>query len=94
MGKAEQHAADSTASDERSDDEETPESTQLLAVPDRLVNRVEQRLPRTDFEEPEAYVTYALEEVLSQVESEADDNYEQVDGDEVEERLQSLGYLD
>ncbi|WP_137287801.1 hypothetical protein [Halorussus salinisoli] len=71
-----------------------PESTQSIAVPDRLVSRVERRLPRTDFESPEAYVAYVLEEVLAQVESETDGDYEQVDGAEVEDRLKSLGYLD
>lgn len=71
-----------------------PESAQRIAVPDRLVSRVERRLPRTDFEDPEEYVAYVLEEVLAQVESETDGDYEQVDGEEVEDRLKSLGYLD
>ncbi|UPV76788.1 hypothetical protein M0R89_21600 (plasmid) [Halorussus limi] len=72
----------------------SPEPTRRLAVPDRLVSRVERRLARTDFDSPEAYVAYVLEEVLAQVESEAGDGYDRVDGDEVEDRLQSLGYLD
>lgn len=70
------------------------EPTQRIAVPDRLVGRVERRLPRTDFDSLEAYVAYVLEEVLAQVESDASDGYERVDGDEVEDRLKSLGYLD
>jgi len=73
---------------------EPPEPTQRIALPDRLVSRVEKRLPRTDFDSPEAYVSYVLEEVLAQVESEAGEGYEQVDSGEVEERLESLGYLD
>ena len=91
MGKAERQASD--AAEPSSADETTPESTRNLAVPDRLVSRVERRLPRTDFDAPEEYVAYVLEEVLAQVESEASDSYEQVDDDEVEQRLQSLGYL-
>lgn len=71
-----------------------PESTQSIVVPDRLVSRVEQRVARTDFDSPEAYVAYVLEEVLAQVESDTDGDYERVDGDEVEDRLKSLGYLD
>ena len=72
----------------------SPEPTQRIAVPDRLVSRVEDRLPRTDFDSPEAYVAYVLEEVLAQVESETTGGYDRVDGDEVEDRLKSLGYLD
>ncbi|ELZ10980.1 hypothetical protein C479_09223 [Halovivax asiaticus JCM 14624] len=72
----------------------TPEPTRSIEIPDRLVDRIERRLARTDFETPEAYASYVLEEVLAQVESETDDGYEQVDGDEVEDRLKSLGYLE
>lgn len=76
------------------DEQSVRESTRGVAVPDRLVERVERRLPRTDFDSTEAYVAYVLEEVLAQVESETDDDYDRVDGDEVEDRLESLGYLD
>ncbi|WP_135855379.1 hypothetical protein [Halorussus salinus] len=93
MGKAEQQSADAAVSAD-SDDQSAGDDTRSLAVPDRLVSRVERRLPRTDFDAPEEYVAYVLEEVLAQVESEASDSYEQVDDDEVEQRLQSLGYLD
>jgi len=71
------------------------ESTRTVELPDRIVSRVEDRLPRTEWDDPEAYITYVLEEVLYRVEQETeDDDFEAVDEAEVEDRLKSLGYLD
>lgn len=70
------------------------EQTQSLELPERIVSRVEARLPRTEFDTPEEYVTYVMEEVLYRVEKETeDDDFEAVDEDEVKDRLKSLGYL-
>lgn len=64
-------------------------------LPGHVVERVEERLGRTEFDSVEEYVTFVMEEVLSRVEDETeDDEYEGVDEDEVKERLESLGYLD
>jgi hypothetical protein len=65
-----------------------------VALPPRIVARVEDRLPRTDFETSGEYITYVLEEVLAKVEAESDEEYSGVDETEMRERLQSLGYLD
>jgi len=66
-----------------------------LDLPEHIVERVEQRLPRTEWDNPEEYITYVLEEVLYRVEQETeDDDFEEVDEQEVEDRLKSLGYLD
>jgi hypothetical protein len=72
------------------------EETRALELPDRVVERVEDRLPRTEWDRPEEYVTYVLEEVLHRVERETDhdDGFESVGEDEVHDRLKSLGYLD
>lgn len=73
----------------------TQEESTALQLPARIVSRVEDRLPRTEFDTPEEYVTFVLEEVLYRVEKEtADDDFEAVDEDEVRDRLKSLGYLD
>ena len=70
------------------------EESRTVELPDHLVERVEERLPRTEWESPEAYIAYVLEEVLYRVEQETDDDdYEAVDEAEVEDRLKSLGYL-
>jgi len=70
------------------------EQTQSVELPERIVERVEARLPRTEFDSSAEYVTYVLEEVLYRVEQETeDDDFEEVDEDEVKDRLKSLGYL-
>lgn len=70
------------------------ENTQSLELPKRIVERVENRIPRTEWDTPEEYITFVLEEVLYRVEQETDDEeFEPVDEEEVKERLKSLGYL-
>lgn len=71
------------------------EDHRQLELPDRIIARVEDRLPRTEFDTPEEYITFVLEEVLYRVEEDTeDDDFEPVDEDEVKNRLKSLGYLD
>ena len=71
------------------------EQTQAVELPTRIVERVEGRLPRTEFDSSSEYITYVMEEVLYRVEQETeDDDFEEVDEDEVKDRLKSLGYLD
>lgn len=71
------------------------EEPQAVELPGRLVDRVEARLPRTDFDTPGEYVSYVLEEVLYRVEEETeDDEVETADEEEVKDRLKSLGYLE
>jgi hypothetical protein len=65
-----------------------------LDLPGEVVDRIERRLPRTDFDTPEAYVTYVMREVLYYVETETDEAFEPVDEADVKDRLRSLGYLD
>lgn len=65
-----------------------------LDLPGEVVDRIERRLPRTDFGTPEAYVTYVMREVLYYVETETDEAFEAVDEADVKDRLRSLGYLD
>jgi hypothetical protein len=70
------------------------EEAQSLDIPVRIIDRVEDRLPRTEWDEPEEYITYVMEEVLYRVEQETeDDDFEEIDEQEVEDRLKSLGYL-
>ncbi|QCC48870.1 hypothetical protein [Halobellus limi] len=70
------------------------ENTRSVDIPERIVERVENRLSRTEWDDPGEYITYVMEEVLYQVEQETeDDDFEPVDEAEVEDRLKSLGYL-
>lgn len=71
------------------------EETQPVELPVRIVDRVEKRLPRTEWDDPAEYITYVMEEVLYRVEKDTeDDDFEPVDEEEVKDRLKSLGYLD
>lgn len=73
----------------------THDQTRAVELPERIVERVEERLPRTEFDSTPEYVTFVMEEVLYRVEKETeDDDFEPVDEDEVKDRLKSLGYLD
>jgi hypothetical protein len=73
----------------------SPEETDTVELPTRIVERVEARLPRTEFDSTGEYITYVMEEVLYRVEQETEDeDYEEVDEEEVKNRLKSLGYLD
>lgn len=69
------------------------DATESVALPTRILDRVENRLPRTEFDSKSEYITYVMEEVLYQVEQETDDEITDVDESEVEDRLKSLGYL-
>lgn len=71
-----------------------PETMHAVNVPERIVSRVDDRLPRSGFDSRDEYVAFVLEEVLYQVESRTEDeSYDSTQEEEVTERLQSLGYL-
>lgn len=66
-----------------------------IDLPERVAERVEARLPRTEFDTVDEYVAFVVEEVLYAVESEtAEDDVEPVDEAAVRSRLESLGYLE
>ncbi|WP_136601163.1 hypothetical protein [Salinigranum halophilum] len=65
-----------------------------VELPADVVSRVEARVPRTEWDDASTYITNVLEEVLFHVESESeDDAYNNVDEQQVQDRLKSLGYL-
>jgi Arc/MetJ-type ribon-helix-helix transcriptional regulator len=68
-----------------------------LSIPDDLADRIDSRVQHTNFESADAYATYVLSEVLTRVERNTDTEAaeESTASDEaVEDRLQSLGYLE
>jgi reverse gyrase len=70
------------------------DQTEAVELPTRIVERVEQRLPRTEFDSSGEYIAYVMEEVLYRVNADtADGEFEEVGEDEVRDRLESLGYL-
>lgn len=68
--------------------------TERLALPAHLVDRIEARLAGTDFDTPDAYVAFVLEETLARVESEEEQTDRDGANGAVQSRLESLGYLD
>ncbi|GGN98142.1 MULTISPECIES: hypothetical protein [Haloarcula] len=70
------------------------ESVTRVELPTALVDDVEQRLQYTDFEDASAYVEFVVEEVLASVSDGEDASYDAVDREEVESRLESLGYME
>lgn len=70
------------------------QQTSDVTLPDRLVSRVADRLPYTEFDSPDEYVAFVLEEVLYHVEEDTDEAaFDADEQEEVEERLESLGYM-
>lgn len=70
------------------------EHPQTVALPTHVVERVEDRLPYTEFDSVDDYVSFVVEEVLYAVEAADDEDLEAVDEAEVRSRLESLGYLE
>jgi len=72
------------------------EGRETVELPSRVVERVEARVRVTDFASASEYVTFVLRETLARVESEADDDTaaDSVSEADVQERLESLGYLE
>lgn len=70
------------------------EAQRAVELPERVAERVEARLPFTEFDSVDEYVTFVVEEVLYAVEEAADEDHEAVDEAEVRSRLESLGYLE
>ena len=70
------------------------ERTDTVELPRSLVERVEARLDHSEFDTPDEYVTYVVEEVVGRVEAAPDaERTSSVDRAEIENRLRSLGYL-
>jgi Arc/MetJ-type ribon-helix-helix transcriptional regulator len=72
------------------------DETTSIDLPDSLVSRVSDRVRVTDFDDVDEYVAFVLEEVLWAVEDSGQSPpsaNEAVNEEAVEERLESLGYL-
>lgn len=76
-----------------SDESPLDETTRTVTLSKPVVERVEARLHRTDFDSADEYVDFVLREVLTRVEAESDEAYDGIDESEVESRLESLGYM-
>lgn len=68
-----------------------------IDIPSNLVERIERRVHRTDFDSVEEYTVYVLEETMFEIEQQSpetmSETFEDRNQQEVEQRLRSLGYL-
>lgn len=71
----------------------TTENQLTISVPDRFYDELRNRLNITNFESEEEYVEYIIETYLIESSDPETDQSKTVDEKEVEERLESLGYL-
>lgn len=72
----------------------TADQMQSIELPADVVEQVESRLPRTEFDSAGEYIAFVLEEVAYRVETKAgDEAFEAIDEGQVQDRLESLGYL-
>ena len=67
-----------------------------VTIPDDTADRIQARVEQTDFQSADEYAEFVLSEVLTRVErnTESDNSEATAPREGVEERLQSLGYLE
>jgi len=66
-----------------------------LSISDELADRIDARVEHTDFESPAEYAEFVLSEVVTRVERDSESGEpSETSREGVEDRLQSLGYLE
>jgi Arc/MetJ-type ribon-helix-helix transcriptional regulator len=64
-----------------------------VAIPKSIVDKIKKRIEQTDFDSVSSYISYVLEEVLSE-DDEEEAVFSKEDEERVKERLKALGYMD
>ena len=64
-----------------------------VSIPISLAEKIEKRIKGTEFSSISAYITFVLEEVVSD-EEEDNEELSKEDDERIKARLRSLGYLD
>ncbi len=59
-----------------------------------LYGRIEERVQATEFDSVEDYVSYVMEEILREEDSEEEPTFSEAEEEEVKNRLRALGYLE
>lgn len=65
-----------------------------ISIPTLLAEKIMKRIQGTEFPSISAYITYVLEEVVSDTEPEDTKELSKEDDERIKARLRSLGYLD
>lgn len=74
--------------------DEKQEKLVNVTIPENLEKKIKKRIEGTGFNSVSAYITYVLEEIISDMDEDKDDTFTEEDEEKVKERLRSLGYLD
>lgn len=69
------------------------QSTEEIVLPSELVSQVRLRIDDTQFESPDEYIAFIVEEVLHYAGEPISDE-QSIDEDMVKDRLKSLGYIE
>lgn len=84
---------------ETAGEDTTGETRESVEIPTRLSAAIERRLPATNFESTDEYVSFALASLLRELDRQSgtpadpDQTAESDDSPRVQSRLESLGYL-
>jgi Arc/MetJ-type ribon-helix-helix transcriptional regulator len=65
-----------------------------IQIPASLAVKIEKRIQGTEFSSISSYVTYVLEEVVSDEATDEGEELSKEDDERIKARLRSLGYLD
>lgn len=65
-----------------------------ISIPKSLAEKIRKRIQGTEFPSISAYITYVLEEVVTETETEDTEELSKEDDERIKARLRSLGYLD
>lgn len=74
----------------------TNEDTEAVRIPRSLAQRIQRRLPGSDFSSIDAYVSYVLDQLITELEGGKQKSQEAFSEEEqkiVEDRLRNLGYM-
>lgn len=75
------------------EEKNNPEKFTSVSIPISLAEKIEKRIKGTEFPSISAYITFVLEEVVSD-EEEDNEELSKEDDERIKARLRSLGYLD
>jgi Arc/MetJ-type ribon-helix-helix transcriptional regulator len=74
--------------------EKSKDQFENVPISKAIVEKIKKRIEQTDFDSVSSYITYVLEEVLSEEDDEEEAVFSKEDEERVKERLKALGYLD
>ena len=66
-----------------------------VSLPKSLIDRIKKRIKETEFSSVSEWITYVLEEVLTDIEKdEGKETHSKEEEERIKERLRALGYLE